>query len=118
MSLADGIRQMKKRTKCWAITPSNKSSERPESSLFVRIFRKSNMMKLRLQLFSLAFFSLILAQTVLAGQGQNSNSPQEPQKRNERPAAPVKAQAEPFDGASVEKMAGQCVTLQTEAGAI
>ena len=26
--------------------------------------------------------------------------------------------AEPFDGASLEKLAGQCVTLETELGAI
>ena len=42
-----------------------------------------------------------------------------PKKSNERPAAaqPV-PQAEPFDGASVEKMAAQCVRLETGAGAI
>lgn len=44
--------------------------------------------------------------------------PPEPAKKaNARTTAEVNA-AEPFDGASVEKMASQCVTLETELGAI
>ena len=39
-------------------------------------------------------------------------------KANSRPAAVVVSKPDPFDGASVEKMAAQCVTLETEAGAI
>ena len=41
-------------------------------------------------------------------------------KANERPAqaSQTATPAEPFDGASVEKMAAQCVTLETEAGDI
>jgi peptidyl-prolyl cis-trans isomerase B (cyclophilin B) len=39
-------------------------------------------------------------------------------KANARPAEAAKPKAEPFDGAPVEKMAGQCVTLDTEQGAI
>jgi len=39
-------------------------------------------------------------------------------KANARPAEVLVNKPEPFDGASVEKMAGQCVTLETEAGAI
>ena len=35
-----------------------------------------------------------------------------------RPAEISAIPREPFDGAAVEKMAGQCVTLETEAGAI
>jgi peptidyl-prolyl cis-trans isomerase B (cyclophilin B) len=38
-------------------------------------------------------------------------------KANVRPAEPVAA-PEPFDGASVEKMAAQCVSLETELGTI
>lgn len=38
-------------------------------------------------------------------------------KANSRPAEPTNA-PEPFDGASVEKMAAQCVSLETELGAI
>ena len=40
-----------------------------------------------------------------------------PKKANAR-ATPATEVAEPFDGASVEKMASQCVTLETELGAI
>jgi peptidyl-prolyl cis-trans isomerase B (cyclophilin B) len=39
-------------------------------------------------------------------------------KANSRPAEVVANKPEPFDGAAVEKMAEQCVTLETEAGAI
>jgi peptidyl-prolyl cis-trans isomerase B (cyclophilin B) len=39
-------------------------------------------------------------------------------KANARPAETPKPKAEPFDGVSVEKMAGQCVTLDTEQGLI
>ena len=42
-----------------------------------------------------------------------------PQKANARDAsAPPETVAEPFDGASVEKLAAHCVTLETELGAI
>ena len=48
-----------------------------------------------------------------------SNAPVEPPKKaNARAATEAAPAAEPFDGASVEKMAGQCVTLETELGAI
>jgi peptidyl-prolyl cis-trans isomerase B (cyclophilin B) len=39
-------------------------------------------------------------------------------KANTRPAEPAVTKVEPFDGASVEKMTGQCVSLDTEAGGI
>jgi len=39
-------------------------------------------------------------------------------KANVRPAEISAIPREPFDGAAVEKMAGQCVTLETEAGTI
>lgn len=45
--------------------------------------------------------------------------PQEaPKKANTRTAAPPAEATDPFDGASVEKMGSQCVTLETEMGAI
>src|ERR1041385_5317235 len=47
-----------------------------------------------------------------------SNAPLDaPKKANARTTAEAPA-AEPFDGASVEKMGAQCVTLDTELGAI
>lgn len=39
-------------------------------------------------------------------------------KANVRPPEAGRAKSEPFDGASIEKMTGQCVTLRTEQGAI
>ena len=42
---------------------------------------------------------------------------QDPQKANSRATAPPSA-ADPFDGASLEKLGSQCVTLETELGAI
>jgi peptidyl-prolyl cis-trans isomerase B (cyclophilin B) len=39
-------------------------------------------------------------------------------KANARPPDAAPIQADPFDGASVEKMRDQCVTLETEAGSI
>jgi peptidyl-prolyl cis-trans isomerase B (cyclophilin B) len=39
-------------------------------------------------------------------------------KANARPAESPAPKAEPFDGATVEKMSGQCVTLETEQGNI
>ena len=39
-------------------------------------------------------------------------------KANARPAEEPAAKPEPFDGASVEKMAGSCVSLETELGVI
>ncbi len=41
-----------------------------------------------------------------------------PRKANTRPADAGVNAPEPFDGASVEKMAAQCVTLETEVGSI
>ena len=43
---------------------------------------------------------------------------QEPAKKANARDAATEVVAEPFDGASVEKMAAQCVTLETEVGAI
>ena len=55
------------------------------------------------------FINPALAQNVPAEQ---------PKKINERPAVIVASAPEPYDGATVEKMAGQCVRLDTEAGEI
>ena len=40
------------------------------------------------------------------------------EEENERPAAAAATKPEPFDGATAEKMAAQCVTLETDAGSI
>jgi peptidyl-prolyl cis-trans isomerase B (cyclophilin B) len=71
----------------------------------------------------LAFASLARAQQAQPTPPKNDATQRsgatEAKKSNERPAAVAAAtKPEPFDGASVEKMAAQCVTLETDAGAI
>jgi cyclophilin family peptidyl-prolyl cis-trans isomerase len=61
----------------------------------------------------------ILAVLALTLKAQNPwPNPDAGKKANTRPAESVAPKAEPFEGASVEKMTGQCVTLETEQGAI
>jgi peptidyl-prolyl cis-trans isomerase B (cyclophilin B) len=64
--------------------------------------------------------ALMLASFVLmlASQTQAQNTQEQPKKSNERPSAMPSPSPEPYDGASVEKMSGQCVKLDTEAGEI
>jgi len=51
--------------------------------------------------------------------GQEQQQPEPAKKANAREAAPqTENTPETFDGASVEKMAANCVTLETEVGAI
>ena len=66
-------------------------------------------MRIAVILLSLVFVTVARAQS-----GAPVDSPK---KANARAATDVPA-AEPFDGASVEKMGAQCVTLDTELGAI
>jgi hypothetical protein len=55
-------------------------------------------------------------------QSSPSPAPQTPndatRKVNERPGDAAATPAEPFDRATTDKMAAQCVTLETEAGPI
>ena len=50
--------------------------------------------------------------------GQSQDPVNGAKKANARPAETSALPREPFDGAALEKMAGQCVTLETEAGTI
>ncbi len=61
------------------------------------------------------FLGLVLM--AMTASAQSSGQIEPPKKANARTTTEVNA-AEPFDGASVEKMASQCVTLETELGAI
>src|SRR5258706_14152941 len=64
---------------------------------------------------------LVLASASIAGSQEPVKSgavTDAAKKANTRPAEVVVTKPEPFDGASVEKMAAQCVMLETEAGAI
>lgn len=60
---------------------------------------------------------LLLVATVITVMGQSNAPVESPKKANARAATPAPA-GEPFDGAPLEKMAGQCVTLDTELGPI
>jgi peptidyl-prolyl cis-trans isomerase B (cyclophilin B) len=59
--------------------------------------------------------SMVVAQDTKPAQ---TNSTQSPKKINARPGDSQAPAPEPFDNASVEKMAAQCVKLETEAGVI
>ena len=66
------------------------------------------------------FVSLILILSIFlvaAGQETSPSPVDSAKKSNARPADATSA-PEPFDGATVEKMASNCVTLETEVGAI
>ncbi len=67
-----------------------------------------------MRVFALIGLSLVLVTAVMA----QSGAPIEPPKKANARTAETPPAAEPFDGASVEKMAAQCVTLETELGAI
>jgi peptidyl-prolyl cis-trans isomerase B (cyclophilin B) len=62
--------------------------------------------------------TLVFVALASAQEPKSAETQQDPPKKNARPAEEVAIKPEPFDGASVEKMAQQCVTLQTEAGNI
>lgn len=75
---------------------------------------------------SAALILLLIGSTVSAQEPKPTpETPQQPatmsetpKKANARPAEAPTVQPDPFDGATVEKMRDQCVTLETEAGAI
>jgi len=64
------------------------------------------------------FAAIGIATFTLSANAQSGQQLDPAKKANARPADVVVSKPEPFDGAPVEKMAGQCVTLETEAGAI
>jgi peptidyl-prolyl cis-trans isomerase B (cyclophilin B) len=62
-------------------------------------------------------FAVLTVTASVSGQATPPNPADSAKKSNQRPAEPM-ATPEPFDGATVEKMASHCVTLETELGAI
>src|SRR5436305_4275636 len=62
-------------------------------------------------------FGLAMLWPIATAQNPAPNT-EMPKKANSRPAQNSPAKPDPFDGVSVEKMAGQCVKLDTEQGAI
>ncbi len=67
--------------------------------------------------FALMVF-VISAGLATAQEATPTSTPDPVKKANTRPAEVVPDPPEPFDGATVEKMREQCVTLETEAGQI
>jgi peptidyl-prolyl cis-trans isomerase B (cyclophilin B) len=65
-------------------------------------------------------FIAILGVTLvtMTARAQSNNQIEPPKKANARAAATPAPAGDPFEGASLEMMAGQCVTLDTELGAI
>jgi peptidyl-prolyl cis-trans isomerase B (cyclophilin B) len=54
----------------------------------------------------------------ITARAQSNSAIEPPKKANARAVATPAPAGEPFDGATIEKMAGQCVTLETELGPI
>ena len=54
----------------------------------------------------------------VTARAQSNNQIEPPRKANARAAATPVPAGDPFDGATIEKMEGQCVTLETELGPI
>jgi len=75
--------------------------------MICRVFRMNRIL--------LGVVGLVLGVTTVRAQ---SNGPIEPPKKANARTEATALPAEPFDGASVEKMASQCVTLETELGNI
>ncbi len=70
---------------------------------------------MRLKILTIVF-CLSVGATVTRAQSGEPLEP--PKKANARATANATPAAEPFDGASIEKLGSQCVTLDTELGAI
>jgi len=79
--------------------------------------RGNNKLRRTWPLSLVALVSMAIAASISVAQNP-APSTETLKKANTRPADPKPPQAEPFDGASVEKMTGQCVTLDTESGLI
>ena len=62
-------------------------------------------------------FGLLMLCAIATAQNPAPNI-ETPKKANSRPPQSSPAKPDPFDGASVEKMTGQCVKLETEQGSI
>lgn len=79
---------------------------------------------MRISDFELRIFFFILTLIFLGPGVLNAQEPQkspevnEPKKANARTTEAPANLAEPFDGAAIDKMAAQCVTLESELGAI
>lgn len=66
----------------------------------------------------IATAGILAALTLIANAQNPPPNTDAVKKANARPAESATPKAEPFDGATVEKMTGQCVTLETDQGVI
>jgi peptidyl-prolyl cis-trans isomerase B (cyclophilin B) len=66
----------------------------------------------------LAVIAVVACASTAFAQGQAQSPAETARKANVRPAEIAEGPKEPFDGLTPDKMTGQCVTLDTEAGAI
>lgn len=94
----------------------NKHIAPPEPRSSIRKTIAVNHMFLQ-RILCILVVSVIAAVTGIA-QATPNGPVESPKKANVRAPEPTAPAAEPFDGAPVEKMAGQCVTLETELGSI
>jgi cyclophilin family peptidyl-prolyl cis-trans isomerase len=86
---------------------------------FIRVHLRSSAVNLISRSLILLGCVTALAALAFAQEPVPAQKSEPPKKMNERPATARPAPAaEPFDDASVEKMAGQCVRLETESGVI
>src|SRR6185436_6610955 len=76
-----------------------------------------NSSRILITLICLSGASLLVGRVSVVGQNPVPSA-DTVKKANARPAESRTPKAEPFDGATVEKMSGQCVTLETEQGNI
>ena len=71
---------------------------------------------------SFLLWAMVTALLIASGSSAFAQNPtpnsETPRKANARPTSSPQTKPDPFDGASVEKMTGQCVTLETEQGTI
>ena len=81
------------------------------------IYRRGGLGKLDDKLKFIGHLCCVLVFLSAYAQGQTNPTDAE-KKANVRPAETAVVAREPFDGAPLEKMSGQCVTLNTEAGVI
>src|SRR6266480_2208803 len=75
-------------------------------------------MSFRLSLRHLSFVAFAVGSSLVVNAQNPVPSTDAAKKANARPAETLLPKPDPFEGASVEKMTGQCVTLETEQGAI
>lgn len=73
---------------------------------------------MKISLHHLSCASVLISGMALVVIAQSGSQTGAVKKANARPAEATTIKPEPFDGASVEKMAASCVTLETELGVI